>query len=298
MTRLGFGVCTTPSSAYCRLGRRPLVPVAQTRRRHGACGLPSGAARVGVGETRDGCGRRLAVLAAPDPLWRKAQAAHRNDTRMYQIAWQTPVLGGRLGAPHAVEEPMMFGNLDANGAKYRRGSSESGSGSGGVFPDVSEGLGGVRPNGRPESSRTSELAGLRCHPASDDGSGPDILDPGRSVVGHPSGVGLAPVRRHPAGSRRSCPGSRISSATWLRVGVLRCCRGGTDGFDPLAAAQTRLSHQEGLAKSTLTDRTTVRCPPRMRHNAQFGAFGARPPTARTRRRPLSCPRSATPCSAP
>lgn len=40
---------------------------------------------------------------------------------MYLITWQTPVLGGRLGAPHAVEEPMIFANLDANGAKYMIG---------------------------------------------------------------------------------------------------------------------------------------------------------------------------------
>lgn len=51
----------------------------------------------------------------------EAQAAHRQDTRMYLITWQTPVLGGRLGAPHAVEEPMIFANLDANGAKYMIG---------------------------------------------------------------------------------------------------------------------------------------------------------------------------------
>jgi para-nitrobenzyl esterase len=45
----------------------------------------------------------------------EAQAGHRSDTRMYLFAWETPVLDGRLGSPHAVELPFVFGNLDANG---------------------------------------------------------------------------------------------------------------------------------------------------------------------------------------
>jgi para-nitrobenzyl esterase len=52
------------------------------------------------------------------PLIRLAesQARHRPDTRMYLFAWETPVLEGRLGSPHAVELPFVFGNLDAPGA--------------------------------------------------------------------------------------------------------------------------------------------------------------------------------------
>jgi para-nitrobenzyl esterase len=45
----------------------------------------------------------------------EAQAGHRSDTRMYLFAWETPVQDGRLGSPHAVELPFVFGNLDANG---------------------------------------------------------------------------------------------------------------------------------------------------------------------------------------
>jgi para-nitrobenzyl esterase len=45
----------------------------------------------------------------------EVQAGHRSDTRMYLFAWETPVLDGRLGSPHAVELPFVFGNLDANG---------------------------------------------------------------------------------------------------------------------------------------------------------------------------------------
>jgi para-nitrobenzyl esterase len=46
----------------------------------------------------------------------EAQAEQRQDTRMYLIAWQSPVLGGRLGALHAVDVPMLFGNLGVEGA--------------------------------------------------------------------------------------------------------------------------------------------------------------------------------------
>jgi para-nitrobenzyl esterase len=45
----------------------------------------------------------------------EAQASHRGDTRMYLFAWETPVWDGRLGSPHAVELPFVFGNLDARG---------------------------------------------------------------------------------------------------------------------------------------------------------------------------------------
>jgi para-nitrobenzyl esterase len=45
----------------------------------------------------------------------EAQSRHRHDTQMYLFAWETPVQGGRLGSPHAVELPFVFGNLDAKG---------------------------------------------------------------------------------------------------------------------------------------------------------------------------------------
>jgi para-nitrobenzyl esterase len=55
----------------------------------------------------------------------EAQSAHRpEDTRMYLFAWKTPVLGGRLGAPHAVEIPFVFGNLNARGVNLYTGNGE------------------------------------------------------------------------------------------------------------------------------------------------------------------------------
>jgi para-nitrobenzyl esterase len=62
------------------------------------------------------------------PLIRLAevQASHRSDTRMYLFAWETPVLDGRLGSPHAVELPFVFGNLDANGVSELIGHDPEG----------------------------------------------------------------------------------------------------------------------------------------------------------------------------
>ncbi len=54
----------------------------------------------------------------------EAQSAHRpEDTRMCLFAWKTPVQGGRLGAPHAVEVPFVFGNLYAMGVYLYTGKS-------------------------------------------------------------------------------------------------------------------------------------------------------------------------------
>jgi para-nitrobenzyl esterase len=53
----------------------------------------------------------------------EAQSVHRPaDTRMYLFAWKTPVRGGRLGSPHAVDVPFVFGNLDASGVELYTGS--------------------------------------------------------------------------------------------------------------------------------------------------------------------------------
>jgi para-nitrobenzyl esterase len=55
----------------------------------------------------------------------EAQSAHRpEDTRMYLFAWKTPVLGGRLGAPHALDIPFVFGNLHDKGVKRYTGNGE------------------------------------------------------------------------------------------------------------------------------------------------------------------------------
>jgi para-nitrobenzyl esterase len=52
----------------------------------------------------------------------EAQSAHRpEDTRMYLFAWRTPVLRRRLGSPHAVDVPFVFGNLHAEGVELYTG---------------------------------------------------------------------------------------------------------------------------------------------------------------------------------
>jgi para-nitrobenzyl esterase len=52
----------------------------------------------------------------------EAQATHRpEDTRMYLFAWRTPKFRGRLGAPHAIDVPFIFGNLEQEGVKRYTG---------------------------------------------------------------------------------------------------------------------------------------------------------------------------------
>lgn len=48
---------------------------------------------------------------------------HDGETYMYEFAWPTPVLGGRLGACHALEIGFVFDTLDAEGADVLYGSS-------------------------------------------------------------------------------------------------------------------------------------------------------------------------------
>jgi para-nitrobenzyl esterase len=88
--------------------------------------LKAEAIRVAYGQTRPNLGLgKLAMAVLGDFLFwmpqirlAETQAAHRSDTRMYLISWQTPVFGGKLGSPHAVEIPLVFSNMDAKGAKY------------------------------------------------------------------------------------------------------------------------------------------------------------------------------------
>jgi para-nitrobenzyl esterase len=68
--------------------------------------------------------REITLVILGDILFRlplirvaEAQANHRSDTRMYLFGWETPMFDGRLGSPHAVELPFVFGNLDANGVR-------------------------------------------------------------------------------------------------------------------------------------------------------------------------------------
>jgi para-nitrobenzyl esterase len=66
----------------------------------------------------------LAMAAAGDALFwmphvrlAEAQARHRPaDTRVYLVGWRSPARGGRLGAPHGVDVPMVFGTARARRA--------------------------------------------------------------------------------------------------------------------------------------------------------------------------------------
>jgi para-nitrobenzyl esterase len=51
----------------------------------------------------------------------EAQSRHGDSTFMYQFTWESPAMGGALGACHAVELPFVFGVLDAKGAEMFAG---------------------------------------------------------------------------------------------------------------------------------------------------------------------------------
>ena len=48
----------------------------------------------------------------------EARAQHPGPTFMYRFDWESPALGGALGACHAVEIPFVFGALGAPGAEF------------------------------------------------------------------------------------------------------------------------------------------------------------------------------------
>ncbi|MFF7705630.1 carboxylesterase family protein [Streptomyces lydicus] len=51
------------------------------------------------------------------------QASAGNPGYLYRFDWQSPGLGGELGAPHCVEPPFLFGNFDLwSGAELLRGA--------------------------------------------------------------------------------------------------------------------------------------------------------------------------------
>jgi len=52
----------------------------------------------------------------------EARAHHPGPTFMYRFDWESPALGGALGACHAVEIPFVFGALGAPGAEFFAGS--------------------------------------------------------------------------------------------------------------------------------------------------------------------------------
>lgn len=58
-----------------------------------------------------------ALFGMPMQRLAEAHAAH-GDTRVYVVGWKSPVHGGRLGALHGVEVPLLFGTTTAGGAVH------------------------------------------------------------------------------------------------------------------------------------------------------------------------------------
>ena len=82
-------------------------------------------------------------------LAQRRAALKRGPVWMYSFEWETPVLGGKLKSPHAMDVPFVFNTLDLTNAT---GGSAGRAGAGGH--DV-VGVGGVRPQRPAGSSRRS-----------------------------------------------------------------------------------------------------------------------------------------------
>ena len=79
-----------------------------------------GDARRGRGESA--AARELYAAVMTDRTFRipairlaEEQARHQTETFMYRVDWESPMLGGMLGACHAVELPFVFGNYELPG---------------------------------------------------------------------------------------------------------------------------------------------------------------------------------------
>jgi para-nitrobenzyl esterase len=55
------------------------------------------------------------VFRVPSLRFAEAQAGHQPNTFVYLFTWPTPVLGGILGSPHALEIPFVFGTYEEGG---------------------------------------------------------------------------------------------------------------------------------------------------------------------------------------
>jgi para-nitrobenzyl esterase len=58
-------------------------------------------------------------------LAQRRAALHRGPVWMYSFEWETPVLGGRLKAPHAMDVPFAFNTLDLTNATDGRPDAQA-----------------------------------------------------------------------------------------------------------------------------------------------------------------------------
>jgi para-nitrobenzyl esterase len=67
------------------------------------------------------CNFRVRSLA----LAQRRAALHRGPVWMYSFEWETPVLGGKLKAPHAMDVPFTFNTLDLTNATGGRPDAQA-----------------------------------------------------------------------------------------------------------------------------------------------------------------------------
>ena len=90
-------------------------------------------------------------------------ALGRGPVYLYYFRWETPLEGGRYKAPHTVEIPFVFHNLEAS--PWTRGVA-------GAMPladQVSDAWLAFARSGDPNTPRLAALAGVRCAAPRDDG---------------------------------------------------------------------------------------------------------------------------------
>ena len=73
---------------------------------------------------------------------------------MYSFEWETPVQGGRLKAPHALDVPFTFDTIDLTNATDRSAAAH------GLAATMSGHLGGVRARRRARQCCDPALAGV------------------------------------------------------------------------------------------------------------------------------------------
>jgi para-nitrobenzyl esterase len=127
--------------------------------------------------------RDVALAIETDRIFRlpairllEAQQRHRPDAYAYLVTWESPAMGGALGACHAIELPFVFGTLDRPGMDGFAGSGAEAARLSGRMMDAwlafarggspsAEDLPAWRPYD--EQARTTMLLGPSCEAARD-----------------------------------------------------------------------------------------------------------------------------------
>ena len=130
----------------------------------------------------------------------EARAAQPADTWAYQLDWPSPADGGRWGAFHGLDIPLLFGTLDADGSLTGQRP-----GRGGPVARDERRAARVRAQRQPESRRAARVAPLPPRPPLDHGVRPAAAPRRRSARRRTTAVREGAV--HPAGHLTALSGA-------------------------------------------------------------------------------------------